>query len=286
MSPPQPPALTPPHGAPPPLPLPLPPAPPTTPARWRSAIALLLLAAYVTVPALLGLGHDGGSGSMLPTSVPAVLVLCAVELGLFGIAFLLATALARFRAPELLLTTPLRWWAWPRAIAWSIALRIGVAILLICGLAALQLARGEPFHALDPAIARPKVEAIVNTAALRDPLYLVLMLTVVSFILAGLREELWRVGMIALLARLAPSCFGGRLGPWLALVPVAILFGLGHTPQGWAGVAATTVLGLGLGAIMLLHRSLWDAVLAHGFFNATTFALLPWIAHLIPQARG
>jgi membrane protease YdiL (CAAX protease family) len=223
---------------------------------------------------------------MLPTSVPAVLVLCAVELGLFGIAFLLATALARFRAPELLLTTPFRWWAWPRAIAWSIALRIGVAILLICAFAALQLARGQPFDALDPAIARPKVEAIVNTDALRDPLYLVLMLTVVSFILAGLREELWRVGMIALLARLAPSCFGGRLGPWLALVPVAILFGLGHTPQGWAGVAATTVLGLGLGAIMLLHRSLWDAVLAHGFFNATTFALLPWIAHLIPQARG
>ena len=84
--------------------------------------------------------------------------------------------------------------------------------------------------------------------------------------------------MIALLGRVLPGWFGGRFGPWLAIVPVALLFGLAHTPQGWVGVAATTGLGLGLGAILLLHRSLWDAVLAHGFFNAATFAVLPWLA--------
>ena len=38
---------------------------------------------------------------------------------------------------------------------------------------------------------------------------------------------------------------------------------------------------LGLGVIMILHRSIWPAVLAHGFFNATTFALLPLIARPI-----
>jgi membrane protease YdiL (CAAX protease family) len=36
------------------------------------------------------------------------------------------------------------------------------------------------------------------------------------------------------------------------------------------------LLGLGLGLIMVLHRSIWPAVLAHGFFDATSMALIPW----------
>lgn len=259
------------------------PTPPTSPARWRSAVALGVLALYVTMPALLGLSRESSDQAILPGNVRGVLILCGVELSLFAAAFGIAAWLARFRSAELYLATPVRWWTWPRAIGWSIALRLGVGILLAVSLGVTQFVRGKAIQDLEGM--RPKVEAMVDVAALNDPVYLAVMLTLVSFVLAGLREELWRAGMISLLGRLAPGWFGGRLGPWFALIPVAILFGLGHTAQGMVGVAATTVLGLGLGAIMLFHRSLWDAVLAHGFFNATTFALLPWLAHLIPQLQ-
>jgi membrane protease YdiL (CAAX protease family) len=36
------------------------------------------------------------------------------------------------------------------------------------------------------------------------------------------------------------------------------------------------LLGLMLGLIIVLHKSIWPAVIAHGLFDATTFALLPW----------
>lgn len=37
------------------------------------------------------------------------------------------------------------------------------------------------------------------------------------------------------------------------------------------------ILGLLLGFIIVLHRSIWPAVIAHGLFDATTLAFLPWV---------
>jgi hypothetical protein len=34
---------------------------------------------------------------------------------------------------------------------------------------------------------------------------------------------------------------------------------------------------------MVLHRSIWPAVIAHGMFDATTFALLPWVIEALPK---
>jgi membrane protease YdiL (CAAX protease family) len=47
-------------------------------------------------------------------------------------------------------------------------------------------------------------------------------------------------------------------------------------PQGLVAVAGTGLLGRGLGIIMAAHRSIWPAVIAHGMFDATTIAFLPW----------
>lgn len=247
---------------------------------WRRLLALLLLAAYVGVPAVTGALRSEQDGAMLPSTVHGVLVACATELGLFSAVFLLAAWLARLRGDELWLRRP-GLWVLPRAAAWSVGLRISVGLALGLALGAWQALTQSPVDSLKRL--RPKVEAMVDVAALEDPVYFALMLTLVSFVLAGLREELWRAGMVALLGRVMPRWFGGRRGAWLALLPVALLFGLAHAPQGPFGVAATTVLGLGLGAVMLFHRSLWDAVLAHGFFNATTFLMLPWLARQMPD---
>ncbi|HTH46562.1 MAG TPA: CPBP family intramembrane glutamic endopeptidase, partial [Candidatus Limnocylindria bacterium] len=62
-----------------------------------------------------------------------------------------------------------------------------------------------------------------------------------------------------------------RWGQAAGITLAAIIFGLGHVPQGPAGVLLTGLLGIGLGWAMTLHRSLWVAVLAHGFFDAASF---------------
>jgi membrane protease YdiL (CAAX protease family) len=73
------------------------------------------------------------------------------------------------------------------------------------------------------------------------------------------------------------------------VVIVAIAFGLGHWPQGAMAVLLTGFLGVGLGAIMVFHRSVWPAVIAHGLFDATSFALIPFALELmkkLPAAGG
>lgn len=254
---------------------------PKSVARWRRVVALLLLTLYIAMPLIIGAARRPGDEAILPPNVSGILLLSATELLLFGAVFLLALWLSRFRARELRLGWRGGWWALPVSLGWSVALRVGVGIILGIGIMVWHLLSGDSVN--DVKALRPQVEAMVNVDALRQPLYLFLMLTLVSFILAGFREELWRAGMLALLASLVPRWFAGRLGPWLAILPVALLFGLGHTAQGPAGVLLTTLLGVGLGAILVFHDSIWTAVLAHGFFNASTFAILPLIADHYPE---
>ena len=64
-----------------------------------------------------------------------------------------------------------------------------------------------------------------------------------------------------------------------ALVVVSVLFGYGHYYKGPAGVIASTVSGLVLGATYLLAgRNLWVAILAHGFRDtlAIVATLVGW----------
>ncbi len=287
MTPDAPPPLLPPIlGAPAPLPAAAADVPAGAPraAVWRSILGLVLLGSYVALPALLGNDPPADGKALLPDTVGRLLVVCGTELALFTLAFGVALWLGRLPRAHLLLRWPRTGWLWPRALGWSVALRLSVGLVLGAALVGWQVYSGESLRNLDQL--RPKVEAMVSVDALRDPVYLLLSVTLVSFVLAGLREELWRAAMMGFLGESFPRVFGGRFGPWLAIVPVAVLFGLAHIPQGWMGVAATGILGLGLGAIMRFHRSVWDAVLAHGFFNATTFALLPFIGEYLSRAQA
>jgi membrane protease YdiL (CAAX protease family) len=42
------------------------------------------------------------------------------------------------------------------------------------------------------------------------------------------------------------------------------------------------LLGFLIGIIMVMHRSIWPAVIAHGLFDATSFAILPFLADRLP----
>jgi hypothetical protein len=37
--------------------------------------------------------------------------------------------------------------------------------------------------------------------------------------------------------------------------------------------------------IMVLHKSIWPAVIAHGLFDATTMAMLPWSMEKLQHLR-
>lgn len=256
--------------------------PPAVRPAWCWTIAVGLMLSYIAIPAVLGLmgGHDGTA--ILPSEWRPLLQGLGVELALFGVMFGAAVAVARPTRDDLRLRWRGGWRPWALGLGYSVALRIVVSLALVSALAVAAVARG--WSAEEMIGFRPKLENVVDIGALgRDPLYLAFMATVVSFVVAGLREELWRVMVLAGLERALPRRFGTPAGRWVALLLISVAFGIAHSPQGWVGVAATFLVGLGLGAIILLHRSIWEAVLAHGFFNATSFVLLPWVARHWPE---
>jgi membrane protease YdiL (CAAX protease family) len=133
---------------------------------------------------------------------------------------------------------------------------------------------------------RPDVEALVDVSALRNnPAYFWLIVTLGSFVAAGLREEIWRAGTLAAMRALWPNTFGRRNGEFVAVALIAIVFGVVHLGMGALAAGMAGLLGLLLGVIMVVHRSIWPAVIAHGLFDATTFALLRWTFEHLQHLR-
>lgn len=248
---------------------------PATP-KWKSALALLILSTYILL-AIFKTTHKGPA-AMLPSNVRDFMVFSVAELGLFGVFWLRAVKIARADADELLLRWRDGWKTVWRGLLYSIGLRLapGIALVWLLSLAAMFGLRAE---AITKFIERngPAHDTVVSAAALAsDPLYKLILLTWGSFVVAGLREELWRAAMLALGARLLQPAFSQRGAAIGALVFSSLLFGAGHLYQGWIAVVLTALIGAMLGAIMLKHRSIWPAVIAHGAFDALSFAMLSW----------
>jgi membrane protease YdiL (CAAX protease family) len=88
-----------------------------------------------------------------------------------------------------------------------------------------------------------------------------LILAIVATISGGLREEIQRA---FILHRFEQYLGGARLG----LVLYSLVFGFGHSLQGWDAVLATTMLGAFWGSIYLVRRSIVAPVVSHSGFNA------------------
>jgi len=209
----------------------------------------------------------------------------ALQLALFGAFFGVAWLASRATRDDLLLRWNRRWWQpWVWGFAYSIAMRIvlGLIVTMVLTAAAVWIMATQGieftqagFNAAAAEVGKglqPDMSHLVDADAIEhSPLYLFLNATLISFLLAGFREELWRAGMLAGCRALFPTLYGQRRGQVIFVLLVAIVFGLGHWPQGLGGVFLTTLLGLILGTIMVFHRSIWEATLAHGFFNALSF---------------
>ncbi len=252
-------------------------------AYWRRALCLVLLVAYplllsVASQLLEEIGFKAAKGAtLLPEDLAGLLLSGGENLLVFGLWFLLAAWIGGLRPRPLKLVPRPRPSSILWGLGWSIGLRMVIAIIAVAGIAIWMAIHG--IKDLDAEFLkgiRPKVENLVAPESLRSPWYLFTNLTFISFVLAGFREELWRSGMIAAGIRLLPTSWRGRKGRVVFVVISSAVFGLAHLPQGWGGVVLTGILGLGLGTILLVHRSIWVAVLAHGFFDATTFLAL-WV---------
>ena len=202
--------------------------------------------------------------------------------------FGLAWFLSRATRDDLLLRWRPGWWVVPLGAGYSVAVRLalGIMMLIISGMLIL-IGTVTPEELREFSLKnQPDVETLVDVGAMRNnPAYYWLTITLVSFVLAGLREELWRAGFLAGLRVLFPRAFGSRRGEVIAVVLIAVVFGIAHIGMGPLAAVMAGVLGIFLGLIMVLHRSIWPAVLAHGFFDATTMALLPKLTEILRQMQ-
>src|SRR5262245_60821950 len=266
-----------------------PPSVPKSASRLRWGIHVLIIAAYPIIAGVLSAQRDPSSAAALSSSTRGLLMVCAMHLVFFGCIFGLAWLASRASRDDLLLRWRPGWWVLPLGLAYSVSLRIllaVVALVVVVVLLAMGVVTTQTLADFQ-ATNRPKFEAIVDVAALREnPLYFWLTLTLVSFVLAGFTEELWRSAFVGGLRALWPRGFGSKRGQLGAVAIASISFGLGHLGQGWLAVGLATLLGIGLGTIMVVHRSIWPAVIAHGMFDATTFGLLPWAMQHLKQSFG
>jgi membrane protease YdiL (CAAX protease family) len=252
--------------------------PPISRGRWW--IHLFLITGYILVVGLLGLGRRETHTALLSGTVGGLLSVCALELLVFGLVFGLACFASRATRDDLLL----RWQGKFKPVllgaGYSIALRLALAMLVIAIGIGLVATRVMSLDSLKDFVSthRPGVETIIDVEAMRNnPAYYWLTVTMVSFVVAGLREELWRSAFLAGMKALWPQRFGSRAGQILAVIICAIVFGLAHSAMGLLAVCMAGFLGVGLGLIMIFHGSIWPAVIAHGMFDATTMAMLPWV---------
>lgn len=250
--------------------------------RWLGHLALLT--AWLAALIYFGQRRVASGRHRALSSVRDVYWAVGTEIAIFGVVCGLAWLFSRATADE----WRLRWRGgfgpvW-RGTLYAVGLRVGsfvVPVVVFFTLIALGL--------LDPKTMgefRPHVENLVSVQALaRDRAFYWCMVTLLSAT-AGVVEETWRAGMLAGLAGVWPEVFGGRGGQWFAVVPVAVLFGLGHLYMGWSAVVMTAALGLVLGALVVGHGTIWDAAIAHALFDAGGLALLAWMAARNPHLLG
>jgi membrane protease YdiL (CAAX protease family) len=244
--------------------------------RLRWWIHLVLIGGYF-IPILLL--HPPRGRPVLTHSPVGLILVCTLDLAMFAVVFALAWMASRASCEQLFLYWRPGWWVVPLGVAYSLAIRLAIAsIAIVVSLVLLTTVFDAQQLKVFWRSAQPDITSVVSVAAARsDPVYRWLLLTLVSFISAGLREELWRAGTLAGMRALWPKAFGSRNGQFAAIVLIAVMFGLGHFRMGILAAVVAGVLGLFLGLIMIIHRSIWPAVIAHGCFDGLSFALLAWL---------
>ena len=112
----------------------------------------------------------------------------------------------------------------------------------------------------------PAAKAPAGMNEIRGHIWVALRWLGIVWTFAAFGEEIGYRGY--LVNRASEAAGGKRVGYWLGVVAVAVLFGYGHYYKGPAGIIDSGMAGLILGAAYLLSgRNLWACVLAHGMID-------------------
>lgn len=137
-------------------------------SRFRWWIHLIVIGGYVAAAIPLGLLQHRRQPALLATT-HSLLIVCAWEIGIFGVIFGLGWLASRASAEDLLLKWRPGWWTIPSGIGYSIALRIAVAIIVSLTVAILLLTGLLPRESLTQFSeeGRTAVERIVDLSVMR-----------------------------------------------------------------------------------------------------------------------
>jgi membrane protease YdiL (CAAX protease family) len=258
------------------------PSPPPV-ARWRWWLHLILIGGFFVPATLL---HRDRTRPVLTNSPSGLLIVAGIDFLLFAAVFGVAISFSRATPDNLYLRWRPGWWVIPLGLGYSIAMRIAAAIVMLPIVAfvllTVALANGGVKDFMQTH--QPHWDHLLSVTALAsNPVYYWLTITLVSFLSAGVREELWRVGTLAGLRALFPTAFGSTKGQISAVALLALLFGAAHTHLGFMGAITAGILGFFLGVIIVGHRSVWPAIFAHWLLDAATFAALPFLLKQLPH---
>ena len=190
---------------------------------WRWWVHLLVIGIYPLLGLFVHSGH-AMRGPVLSSTARGLLTVSTVEIILFALVFTLGWLASRASSEELLLHWRPGWWVVPLGIVYSIAIRFVLGLIVMIGGIFLVITRVFSTETLQQFVDtnRPKVEALVSVSALEhNSSYFWLMVSVVSFVVAGLREELWRAATLAAFRKLWPKPFASPTGQYFAVALIA-----------------------------------------------------------------
>ena len=147
---------------------------------------------------------------------------------------------------------------WPASWRRTLLIAVGAAFLRIV-LSSLVV---------DPVTAHfwPAAKAPAGMNEITGHVWIALKWLGIVWTFAAFGEEIGYRGY--LINRAADAAGGAKIGYWLGVVAVAILFGYGHYYKGPAGIIDSGMAGLILGiAYLVSGRNLWACILAHGLID-------------------
>jgi membrane protease YdiL (CAAX protease family) len=249
---------------------------PSRVAHWRWWVATILIGSSPLLASLMGGARRSTEGPMLPKTVLGLLIFCAIQMAAFGVVWGIAWLFARPNRDELRMRLHNIWKAIGWGVIYSVGMRLAIALIAIYALVVLSLLGfdAKELTKLAQQSGEGAQKAFAPAMANTSLVYKFLMISLVSFVVAGLREELWRTFTLTGLQKICPQNWSVTQKNGVALVVSSVFFGLGHVYQGVTGVVLTTFLGLVLGGVVLRHKSIWPAVIAHGCFDAVSFIAL------------
>ena len=237
--------------------------PTRTVKRSRWWVHLVLIGGYV-VPAI-PLGWRQVHRPLLSSSAKGALIIGCIQVALFAPVFGVGWLFSRASREQLFLRWKPGWWVVPLGIGYSLAIRFVIGIVLLAMIFFLLVTGVLTLESVPQFLTsgRPDVKKLVDISAMRNNShYFWVMVTLNSFVLAGLREEMWRAGTLAAMRTLWPNVFGDRQGQIVAVALIAILFGFAHSLFGLLAIGVTAIMGFCLGLIIVVHKSIWPAVIA------------------------